>query len=180
MNMSAKPTKTTNPIHFTDLEPTRFEDLCLALIFPLHPWTDIRHYGRSGGDEGVDIFAKERMEDGVARDWFVQCRRYKFATKSTLKTAVDDALEKAEHSPDVLLVVVACDVSRTAHDAYIEYASKRGVKTPLLWTASIIEAQLYAERRDLLFSFFGISEAAGSALQGIDSIAKYLDKETSL
>ena len=28
--------------------PKRFGDLCLALIYPLHPWVDLRRYGRTG------------------------------------------------------------------------------------------------------------------------------------
>jgi hypothetical protein len=159
-SMPSKATRTINRLHFTDLDATRFEDLCLALIFPLHPWTDIRHYGRLGTDGGVDILAKERTEDGKDRDWFVQCRRHKNASTSTLEKAVDDALEKTKKVPDVLLVVVACDVRRQAHEAFIKYASKKGVSTPLLWTASVMEARLHAERRDLLFTYFGISEAA--------------------
>ena len=168
--MNAKPSKTTNRLHFTDMDPTRFEDLCLALIYPLHPWSDIRHYGRLGGDGGVDILARERMDDADDREWFIQCRRYSKATKSTVIKAVDDALAKVKavddaqakptHAPDVLLVVLACDVSRTAHEAYTSYASSMGVSSPLLWTASLLEARLHAERRDLLFTYFGISEAA--------------------
>ena len=157
--MSTKATKTTNRLHFTDLDPIRFEDFCLALIFPLHPWIDIRHYGRLGGDGGVDIYARERIEDGAERDWYVQCRRHKSTTKAKLTKAVNDALSKANKPPDVLLVVVACDVRRSSHEAYIKYASNKGIKTPLLWTASILEAKLHAERRDLLFTYFGISEA---------------------
>ena len=155
--MISKPSKTTNRLHFTDLDPIRFEDFCLALIFPLHPWVDIQHYGRVGGDGGVDIYAKERTEDGEDRDWYVQCRRYAKATVSTLRTAVDDALEKASKTPDVLLVVIACDPQRSAHESYVKYAASKGVSTPLLWTASVLEARLYAERRDLLFSYFGFS-----------------------
>lgn len=158
--MSAKATKTTNRLHFTDLSPTRFEDFCLALIFPLHPWVDIRHYGRVGDDGGIDIYTKERTEDGVERDWYVQCRRYSKATKSTLKKAVDDALAKTKAIPAVLLVVVACDVRRDAHEKFNEYAASKGIKTPFLWTASTMEARLHAERRDLLFTYFGISEVA--------------------
>lgn len=154
-----KVTTTINRLHFGDLDPMRFEDLCLALIYGLHPWLDIRHYGRSGSENGVDIYARERLEDGAEREWLVQCRRYKKATKATFKKAVDDALAQAQKAPDVLLVVVACDVSRTAHESYDTYASKRGIATPLLWTASVIEARLHAERRDLLFTYFGISEA---------------------
>jgi len=62
--MTIKTTKTTNRLHFTDLDPIRFEDFCLALIFPLHPWANIRHYGRLGDDGGIDIYAKESAKRG--------------------------------------------------------------------------------------------------------------------
>lgn len=125
----------------------------------MHPWADIRHYGRSGSDGGVDILATERLEDGVTREWFIQCRRYATATKATLKAAVDDALARSAIPQQVLLVVVACDVSREAHEAYASYAASKGVATPLIWTASVLEARLYTERRDLLFAYFGVSTA---------------------
>jgi hypothetical protein len=158
--MQAKPSTTINRIHFTDLDPLRFEDLCLSLIYPLHPWIELRHYGRTGSDEGVDIYSREILEDNSQREWFIQCKRYKKATANTLKKTVTDALDRMSKPPDVLLVVLACDVSKKAQESYITYASDKGVGTPLLWTSSIIEAQLHCERRDLLFSFFGISEVA--------------------
>jgi hypothetical protein len=165
---TSAPSRTTNRIHFSDLSAQRFEDLCLALVHPLHPWIDIRHYGRVGADRGVDIEARERMDDGVERVWFVQCRRYSKASKATLIRAVDDAVKRGTLLPGVYLLVVACDVSRSAHEAYAQYAVKKGVATPLLWTASILEATLRNRRRDLLFTYFGISdfaEARGRELQ---------------
>ncbi|MCC6336082.1 MAG: restriction endonuclease [Myxococcales bacterium] len=160
MSKKAKPSTTTQRIHFTDLDPGRFEDLCLALVFPLHPWTDIQHYGRAGTDGGVDIHAWERTENGARREWRVQCRRYENASKATLRQAVLDALGKGTRPPEVLLVVVACDPSRAAYDDYVSFAGSKGVLTPLLWTASLLEARLYNERRDLLFAYFGISTAS--------------------
>lgn len=157
--MAPRPSKTTNRIHFTDLDPGRFEDLCLALVFPLHPWTELRHYGRSGADDGVDILGVERTEDGTAREWRIQCRRYAKATAATLRKAVNDVLSRPERPPDVMLLVVACDVSRKAQEAYARYAASRGIRTPLIWTASLLEARMYSDRRDLLFSYFGISTA---------------------
>lgn len=61
------PTKTTNRLHFTDLEPLRFEDLCLNIIQRQKDWKDIRHYGRSGSDEGIDILGidKKKMNHGT-------------------------------------------------------------------------------------------------------------------
>lgn len=160
--MPKKPTRTTNQLHLTDLSPTRFEDFCLSLIYPLRPWDEIRHYGRTGGDRGVDIYALESVEDGTTRDWYVQCRRYASASTSVLKKAVDDALASSSQAPKVLLVVIACDVRRSAHEAFVEYATKCGVATPMLWTSSTIEARLYNDRKDLLFAFFGISGVAES------------------
>lgn len=156
--MNPVPSKTTNKLHFSDLDPIRFEDFSLALLYPLHPWEDIRHYGRVGSDGGVDIYAIEKLENDHRRVWLIQCRRYKSATNAVLKKAVDDSLNKLNELPEVLLVVVASDVRRKSHEYFIEYAKKKGVKTPLLWTASILEAKLYSERRDLLFSYFGISD----------------------
>lgn len=169
--MNTKATKTTNRLHFSDLDPIRFEDFCLALIFPLHPWVDIRHYGRLGDDDGVDIYCVEQLENQVRREWFIQCKRYSGAPKSVLKKAVDDVLSKVQKAPDVLLVVVACDVRRKAHEDFIKYAAEKGVGMPILWTASLLEARLHAERRDLLFSYFGISEA-GEARQNERTVSR--------
>ncbi len=154
-----KPTRTTNRLHFTDLSPERFEDLCLSLVYSLKPWMDIRHYGRVGSDGGVDIYAAEQLENGARRIWSVQCRRLKSAGLSQLKKAVDDTLRGSSTLPDVLLVVIGCDVRRQAHEGFIKYALEKGVGTSYLWTASNLEAKLFAERKDLLFAYFGVSKA---------------------
>src|SRR5262249_3413306 len=60
---------------------------------------------------------------------------------------------------------VSCDVSRAADDAFRKYSSKKGVGTPLLWTASFLEATLRGTRRDLLFSYFGLSEEADARVR---------------
>jgi hypothetical protein len=99
----------------------------------------------------------ERLEDKTLRQWYVQCRRYEKAGPKTLITAVDDSLEHCSTPPEVLLVVVACDVSKAARERYEVYALSKGVTTSLLWTASKLEAKLYSEHTDLLFAFFGIS-----------------------
>src|SRR3990172_1953982 len=109
-----KVTRTTNRIHFTDLSSTRFEDLGMQLVYRLHRWEEIHHDGRTGSDAGVDIRAIERLDDASLRHWHVQCRRYEKASAATLKKAVDDILLKAPTPPDVLLVILACDVSLDA------------------------------------------------------------------
>lgn len=155
----ARVTRTTNRLHFTDLDHGRFEDLCLNVLFGTRVWEDLQHHGRAGADGGTDIFGVE-LATGMRRRWVVQCRRYKNATAATLKKAVDDALDGQPTVPDVLLVVVACDVSRIARETFETYATSKGVATPLVWSASVLEATLYADRPDLLFAYFGISRMA--------------------
>jgi hypothetical protein len=114
----------------------------------------------------------------------VQCRRYATAAKAELRAAVDDAIGRSARPPEVLLVVVACDPSRAAHEDYVAYARSKGVQTPLLWSASLLEARLYNERRDLLFTFFGVSTAGEarskeSAIIRNVSLRKRLRRELS-
>lgn len=158
--MTRQPTRTTNRIHLTDLDPRRFEDLCLAIVYALCRWSDVRHYGRSGSDGGVDILGSEVLENGTRRGWVVQCKRVKAATAADLKSAIDEVLTSEHSRPDVLLVILACDVSRKAHEAFIRYARSKGIAHSQLWTQSVIEAKLVNERPDLLFAYFGISMAA--------------------
>ena len=133
------------------------------MMYSLRAWTDIRAYGQGGGDGGVDIAATETIEDGRVLQWSVQCRRYSRAAAGTLKKAADDVLARASTPPDVLLVVLACDVSRKAHEEFDRYVRSRGVSQPLLWGRTLLESRLYADRPDLLFAFFGKS-LAGEAV----------------
>lgn len=155
----AKPTQTTNPLHFEDLDPRRFEDLVLAFVYRLRTWEDIHHDGRTGSDDGVDIRAIERAIDGSLRHWFVQCKRYRSFASGQAKAAVDEALAKVSEPPDVLLLVLGCDVSLATRTDYETYAAGKGVATTMLWTSAKLETMLYAEHTDLLFSFFGVSFA---------------------
>ena len=63
----AKPTQTTNRLHFSDLHHGRFEDLVMIILHRMHDWKDWHHDGRAGGDEGVDIRAEEKIDDGSIR-----------------------------------------------------------------------------------------------------------------
>jgi hypothetical protein len=155
----AKPTRTINPLHFEDLDARRFEDLALALVYRLRQWEDIHHDGRVGGDAGVDIRAVEKLVDASLRHWAVQCKRYKSFAAAEAKAVVAEAIRGAATPPDVLLLVVGCDVSHLTRTAFEAEAAAAGVGTAMLWTASKLEAMLYAEHSDLLFGYFGISVA---------------------
>lgn len=154
-----KPTRTINPLHFEDLDSRRFEDLALALVYRLRPWEDIHHDGRLGGDAGVDIRAIEKLADASLRYWAVQCKRYKSFAAAEAKAAMAEVVKGVATPPDVLLLVVGCDVSHATRMAFEAEAAAVDVGTAILWTASKLEAMLYADHPDLLFGYFGISLA---------------------
>jgi hypothetical protein len=162
----AVPTRTTNRIRLTDLEDKRFEDFVLMLIYPIANWTELSHVGRCGKDGGVDIHAIEQIPDGLSREWVIQCKRVEKASASHVQRAVDEAMSN-RRSLDVLLLVLACDLSATARDSFKNHAKSKGIKTPIVWTLSEIEARLYNERKDLLFSYFGISEVREARLKEV-------------
>lgn len=59
-----KTTRTNGRLHFEDLDPMRFEDLALSMVYRLNRWEVIHHFGRSGNDDGIDIQAVEELENG--------------------------------------------------------------------------------------------------------------------
>jgi hypothetical protein len=89
------PSRTTNPLHFEDLEPHRFEDLVRQLIYEFKAWKSLEATGRSGSDEGFDVRGfevvdtistaesdleeeKDEENQDVAppdRLWLIQCKR---------------------------------------------------------------------------------------------------------
>lgn len=151
--------KTTNRLHFDDLDPKRFEDLCLAIVYRQNRWVDINHHGRSGSDEGIDIQAVDELENGTLRTWYVQCKRYQKITKADLRRVVEDLHMGTLTPPDILLLITGCDISKTQMDYFQNYALDRGIKRPIIWSASVLEAKLYSEYQDLLFAYFGVSLA---------------------
>ena len=56
------PTRTTNRLHFEYLETHRFEDLAYELLYRKEVWKRIDNFGRSGSDDGIDIFSDCRHE----------------------------------------------------------------------------------------------------------------------
>ena len=53
MTEKPKPAKTTNPLHFEDLEPHRFEDLIRQLAQDFRSWDKLEPTGRLGADDGT-------------------------------------------------------------------------------------------------------------------------------
>lgn len=161
----AKPSRTINKLHFEDLDPGRFETLCLALIHRLKgsQWKELHHHGASGKDDGVDIYGVEVIEaQDIKREriWFVQAKRYKTISKNSLQKVIDEALDRNNGSPDYFLLITSCNPTKQAVEAYKEYGAKKGIGHVDIWTASTLETRLYNEAQDLLFAYFGISLVA--------------------
>jgi hypothetical protein len=152
-----KTTRTTGKLHFDDLSPQRFEDLSLAMVYRLSHWSDIYHYGKVGADDGIDIYAEEELDNGKKRIWNIQCKRHKSFKKSQLENVIDKILNKNEKIPDVLLLIVACNISKKNIEHFRDYAKNNDIDNAKIWTSSVLESKLYAEHHDLLFSFFDVN-----------------------
>jgi hypothetical protein len=150
----ATPTKTTNRIHFEDLENRRFEDLAQNIVHKLRPWIELNHVGRVGNDEGVDIEAIEN-DEGTRKRWVIQCKRYQTFSASHATTAIDEGRKDGKNI-DVFLLVVGCDVSKATHTDASAHGAACGIAEVRIWDASYLESTLYNDRQDLLFIYFGI------------------------
>lgn len=149
-------TQTINKIHFSDLDPIRFEELILSMVYRSHRWLKINHFGEKGSDSGIDIFAIEELENGKQRNFVYQCKRYESINWSKMRAIADDFLRKNENIPDVYILVISCSVSKENVEKFEEYMNSKSVPSATIWQRSLIEAKLYSEFHDLLFVFFGI------------------------
>lgn len=151
------PSRTINKIHFEDLDPIRFEDLCMSLIYSKRNWFEINHFGRKGSDGGIDIQAIEELENNSKRNWYIQCKRYKSIYKSELRSIVDAVILKNKVLPDRLLLIISCDLSKENIQYFKNYAFEKGIGNAIIWTSSVLETMLFTENQNLLFAYFGIS-----------------------
>lgn len=146
------PTQTTNRLHFEDLDPHRFEDLGAELLYRKQEWKRFNNWGRSGSDDGIDISCEE--ENGVI--WFCQCKRYQTISTSEIKAAVDKIVSKNKNCKDgIILLIVACNVSKKAVDVFEDYSRNKGFKDAFIWYASTLELMLYKDYENLLSKYFG-------------------------
>jgi len=151
-------TKTTNKIHFEDLDPLRFENLISCMVYRMAGrWQTIYPFGQKGIDDGIDIGAIELLENGKERTHHFQCKRYTKLSKAQLRKIIDDYLDKNYVIPDKYTLVTACDLSKKNIEDFQTYAISKGFKAVDIWTGTFIETKLYAEHHDLLFAYFGIS-----------------------
>lgn len=166
---SGKPTKTTNPIHFEDLDPKRFEDLVRELIYDFRDWQTIEATGKGGDDDGFDIRAYERTTAIVVDDdgnevvhpmdgnlWMIQCKREKTIPPSKIKKSLEDIDPK--NPPYGYILAAATNFSKKSYDTFRDRLTQLGVMEFYLWGNATLETELHQPKNDrILFTFFGIS-----------------------
>lgn len=150
-------TRTINQLHFEDLDPIRFEELILSMVYRMRRWDKLDHFGKKGSDDGIDIRAVEQLENGKNNIYYFQCKRYKKITNTIIKNIVDDYINKNNFMPQFYVLVVSCSLSKKQVEYFESYCSEKGFNTVTVWTSSIIEAKLYSDYQDLLFAYFGIN-----------------------
>lgn len=172
--MKPTPTRTLNPLPFTDLEPHRFEDLIRQLAYEFRRWKSLEATGRAGADAGIDIRAIEIIptqqeptyedEDDVPelafleRLWVFQCKREKSLPPQRIRKVVQESFASLATPPHGFILAVACDISRAARDAFREEMVARGIEEFYIWAKSELEDLLFQPSNDrLLFAYFGIA-----------------------
>ena len=148
-------TRTTNQLHFEDLDPIRFEELVLSIVYRMKEWHKIDHFGKLGSDGGIDIRAIEDKNDNNIT-YFFQCKRYLKVSNNILKNIVDDYLEKNKIIPDYYVLVISCSLTRGQIEFFEKYCEEKKFKKVVIWAKSILEAKLY-EYPDLLSRYFGVA-----------------------
>ena len=167
-------TRTFGPLHFEDLDPSRFEDLLRQVIYDFRPWRSLEATGRAGSDSGfdargfeitvpddsvqADIDEDDKIDDIGDRLWLVQCKREKDVTQSRIKqhlAGIPDASAEGLHG---VIFVAACNFSKKTRDVFREWCSTKGIAEAHIWDKAELEDQLYQPKNDgLLFAYFGFS-----------------------
>ena len=166
-------TRTYGPLHFTDLEPGRFEVLTLQIIYRMRRWEQLDHFGIAGSDDGIDINAVELLENGKRNRHHFQCKRYEKLSKKQLEKIVSSYMADNSQSADYYYLVCGCNPSKTAIDGFNKACEEAGIKHFTLWSASYLETLLYSDYHDILFGFFGIN-LTGERNNTISSIRRNL------
>lgn len=149
--------RTYGELHFTDLDPKRFESLVLQIVYRMRRWECLDHLGSGGSDDGIDINAVEQLENGKKVIHHFQCKRYDKLTRSQIVKIVQDYVRANPRLADYYYLVCGCNPTKTAIDGFNEVCEETGIKHYTIWSASYLETLLYSDYHDILFGFFGIN-----------------------
>ena len=144
-------------LRLESLDESRLVDLVAALLYPSADWIELSRRDRRANGGGHDIIGRETLGELLSRTWVVQTVRAERATSDLIVSVTRECLKSVSRVPDVLLLVATVDVSDSVREGFVREATAIGVANPILWTKSDLEARLFDERPDLLFTYFGIS-----------------------
>lgn len=144
-------------LRLESLDGSRLVDLVAALLYPAAEWVELSRRDHRADAFGCDIIGRESLGDLLYRSWVVSTVRADRVTADLLHSVVGTCIQSVSHVPDVLLVVATADVAERVRERFTEEATALGIANPILWTKSDLEARLFEERPDLLFTYFGIS-----------------------
>jgi len=94
-------------------------------------------------------------DEDTPKKWAIQCKRYKDFKKSDAKDVIGRIAEYGA-SPDKLLLIVSCDLSRAVYEYLKEESERAGIAELEVWNATRLEAFLHDQFKDLLVIYFGI------------------------
>ncbi len=140
------------------LKPSRFEELCFALL-KAQGHQDVRHLGAAGGERGVDV--SSTGPDG--RRWVTQCKRHQSLSPSDMRPEIRTVIKKPmDPPPEVYHLVATANVSRATEEALLEEARKAPFPLDIAstWAATELVAFLRDDHPDLRENF--ISQASSS------------------
>ncbi len=174
-----KVTRTTNPLHFEDLEPHRFEDLVRQLIYGFRAWRSLEAVGRSGSDDGIDILGTELFMESTPdldltpedyegeeitrteveeRQWVVQCKRQQSIGPKEVRSIIGDFMDNVESPPYAYMLVAACNFSMKARETFRDALAQHRIQEGHIFGKAELEDLLFLPENDhLLFAYFGIS-----------------------
>ncbi len=169
---SPKITRTTNPLHFEDLDPHRFEDLIRQLAYDIRDWYKIEATGRGGSDEGIDIRAWEKAstihnddEDPSGNQgeiivegnlWVIQCKREQRLGPSQIRKIVSSLKDNSQIYG--YIIAAPANFSKKAYDTFRAEIRKKSIVECYLWGRAELEDMLLLPKNDrILFTFFGLS-----------------------
>ena len=93
----------------------------------------------------------------MQRTWWVKVCHSDSRILASLSEFGEPLLQSRRSLPDVVLLILTCDVAQHAIDEWRGASAGRGISHAPVWGRTQVEDILYRERPDLLFSYFGLT-----------------------
>ena len=155
-------TGTSHPLPFDQLSPADFERLCLWLV-KREGFTDVKHLGASGNEQGRDITARK---DGL--DWAFQCKRKQTFSFSDAEEEIEKILTLPEdEQPDKYVFIASCNISAQTRDQVPEKYPQFEYE---FWALTELD-EMVKRHPDIVAEFFQLS-----AVQIIETPLQFLPR----